>query len=167
MTNQKSLDKNKTKELEWDRFVKENHTNFSKDANGIKYEFYEDDLLEFITQQRTELNREWNSKLLLSQREMINSFKNKDEGVKNWEDEYFRRYQDGLWSDADSLAVDKSSEVKEFIKETVMEIRTELLEEIKTRIDTWGGFEDDGGNLCHYDSEILEWVNDLLNNKNE
>jgi len=89
-------DKQKPKELEWDRFVKENHTNFSKDANGIKYEFYEDDLLEFITQQRTE-----------------------------------------------------------------------LLEEIKTRVDTWGGFEDDGGNLCHYDSEILEWVNDLLNKKDE
>jgi hypothetical protein len=45
--------------------------------------------------------------------------------------------------------------------------RTELLEEIKTRIDTWGGFEDDGGNLCHYDSEILEWVNNLLNKKND
>lgn len=92
----KLLDKKKGKELEWDRFVKENHTNFSKDANGIKYEFYEDDLLEFITQQRTE-----------------------------------------------------------------------LLEEIKTRIDTWGGFEDGGGNLCHYDSEILDWVNNLLNNKDE
>ena len=47
------------------------------------------------------------------------------------------------------------------------EARTELLEEIKTRVDTWGGFEDDGGNLCHYDSEILEWVNDLLNKKDE
>jgi hypothetical protein len=139
--------------------VEEYHSNATRKVKNF--------ISKTLTQQRTELNREWNSKLLLSQREMINSFKNKDEGVKNWEDEYFRRYQDGLWSDADSLAVDKSSEVKEFIKETVMEIRTELLEEIKTRIDTWGGFEDDGGNLCHYDSEILEWVNDLLNNKNE
>ncbi len=36
------------KDKDWDRFVKENHTNFDKDANGIKYEFYEDDILDFI-----------------------------------------------------------------------------------------------------------------------
>lgn len=53
------------------------------------------------------------------------------------------------------------------VKEMFTQQRTELLDEIKTRIDTWGGFEDDGGNLCHYDSEILEWVKNLLNKKDE
>jgi len=41
----------KTMREDWDKFVKENHANFGKDANGIRYEFYEDDLLEFITNQ--------------------------------------------------------------------------------------------------------------------
>jgi len=54
----------------------------------------------------------------------------------------------------------------ELIQSLLTQQRTELLEEIKTRVDTWGGFEDDGGNLCHYDSEILEWVKNLLNKKN-
>jgi len=59
------------------------------------------------------------------------------------------------------------SDVKQFISTLLSTQRQQILEEIKTRVDTWGGFEDDGGNLCHYDSEILEWVNDLLNKKNE
>lgn len=56
---------------------------------------------------------------------------------------------------------------KESFEFALTQQRIELLEEIKTRIDTWGGFEDDGGNLCHYDSEILEWVKNLLNKKDE
>lgn len=58
-------------------------------------------------------------------------------------------------------------DLTKLISSLLQKQRTELLEEIKTRVDTWGGFEDDGGNLCHYDSEILEWVNDLLNKKDE
>ena len=44
--------------LDWDNFVKENHTNFSKDANGIKYEFYESDLLAFIRQLLLEVQKQ-------------------------------------------------------------------------------------------------------------
>jgi len=39
--------------------------------------------------------------------------------------------------------------------------REEVLKELRVRIDTWGGFEDDGGNLCHYDSQIIEYLDDL------
>ena len=56
---------------------------------------------------------------------------------------------------------------KGIIQSLLTQQRTELVEEIKKRVNTWGGFEDDGGNLCHYDSEILDWVNNLLNKKYE
>ena len=39
----------------WDRFVKAYNTNFSKDANGIKYEFYEEDLLNFLQTARKDM----------------------------------------------------------------------------------------------------------------
>ena len=39
--------------------------------------------------------------------------------------------------------------------------REEVLKELRVRIDTWGGLEDDGGNLCHYDSQIIEYLDDL------
>jgi len=69
----------------------------------------------------------------------------------DWEEEYFRRYQDGLWSDADSLAVDKSNEVKEFIRETLAIQRQQLIdgfleitgedEETKRDFAGWGEAE--------------------------
>jgi hypothetical protein len=39
--------------------------------------------------------------------------------------------------------------------------REEVLKELRVRIDTWGGFEDEGGNLCHYDSQIIEYLENL------
>lgn len=39
--------------------------------------------------------------------------------------------------------------------------REEVLKKLRVRIDTWGGFEDEGGNLCHYDSQIIEYLDDL------
>lgn len=118
MTNQKLLDKKKTKEL--DNWEKEFDKNVNYDEAETGCNWGEEDIKDFI------------SSLLQKQRTELEQQKVKV-----------------VWND-----------VCEQIKQ---EARTELLEEIKIRVDTWGGFEDDGGNLCHYDSEILEWVNDLLN----
>jgi len=82
----------------------------------------------------------------------------------NWEKEFDKNWINP-WN-RNNFGIPKAHlDIKDFIKRLLTTQRQQILEEIKTRVDTWGGFEDDGGNLCHYDSEILEWVNDLLNKK--
>lgn len=58
-----------------------------------------------------------------------------------------------------------SLHVKKFLLDQIQKAysngREEVLKELRVRIDTWGGFEDEGGNLCHYDSQIIEYLDDL------
>ena len=78
----------KSKELEWierlklvkcvvDEDYDEEITDIGRALSTRNLKRLVDFIQSLLTQQRTELNREWNIKLLLSQREMVDSYKNK------------------------------------------------------------------------------------------
>jgi len=63
------------------------------------------------------------------------------------------------------MKVETFLDAKQFLSDQIQKAssngREEVLKELRVRIDTWGGFEDEGGNLCHYDSQIIEYLENL------
>jgi Zn-finger protein len=55
--------------------------------------------------------------------------------LENWEKEFDEMFKDGLWSDADSLAVHREEGVKDFISNLLKAQREEILEEFIGELD--------------------------------
>lgn len=91
----------------------------------------------------------------------MNLSKLQSKAVKEFDEKYVIKSNAGTgllrYTDADKI--------KQFLSDQIQKAyskgREEVLKELRVRIDTWGGFEDDGGNLCHYDSQIIEYLDDL------